>query len=211
MNRKLVALVIFAFALSGCALAGDIGVNFSSPGQQNSPSVWNLGYEFMANSNSTVTGLGVFDYNQDGFSQPQQVGLWSTSGVLLASAYVSNSDPLNGFWRFAPIAGVTLQAGQTYIVGSQGGEGYTWYTNGFTVAPEITYLHDEWVYLGNTSNNPLVMPNTTDGITAAQGGGFFGGNIEFGTTSVPEPASMFLLGSGLLGLGNLARRRMNKR
>ena len=98
----------------------------------------------------------VFDYNQDGFAQPQQVGLWDVgTSTLLASTYVDNNDPLNGFWRFHGISGVTLVAGREYVVGSQGGEGYTYYTSGMTVAPEITFIEDAWIYLGNSSNDPL--------------------------------------------------------
>jgi PEP-CTERM motif-containing protein len=127
--------------------------------------------------------------------------------VLLASTYVSNADPLTGFWRFHGITPITLTAGNTYVVGSQGGEGYTWFTIGMTVDPGITFLQDAWIYLGNGSNNPLVFPNTTDGFGQGVGGGFFGGNIMIG--SVPEPSTLMLAGPALLALAGLARRKMN--
>lgn len=202
MAKWCIALLL----LTGVAFAGDIGVNFTAPGVQNGSSVWNLGYYFTANTNATVAGLGVFDYNQDGFAQPQQVGLWDVgTSALLASTYVDNNDPLNGFWRFHGISGVTLVAGREYVVGSQGGEGYTYYTSGMTVAPEITFIEDAWIYLGNSSNDPLFEPNTTDGIGLGAGGGFFGGNVEF----TPEPGTLALAGPALLGLFGLARRRFH--
>lgn len=201
-------VVLALLVLSSVAFAGTLGVDFSSPGAQNSSSVWSLGYQFVANSASTVTALGTFDYNQDGFAQDQQVGLWNASGTLLASTYVSNADPLQGFWRFHAISGVTLTPGATYFVASQGGEGYTFETSGFTVAPEITYVEDAWHYIGTTQNNPLFFPDTTDGITQAQGGAFFGGNIEFGTAT-PEPGTLVLLGSAVVGLAGMARRKLN--
>ncbi len=212
MRLTFVTLVVIALALSGYTFADDIGVNFSSPGPQSSPSVWNFGYQFRANSNSTVTALGVFDYNQDGFSQPQQVGLWTISGTLLASVYVDNSDlPVDNFWRFASISGVTLTAGQNYVVGSQGGEGYTYGTHGFVVAPEITFVQDAWVYIA-FSNNPLVFPTSTSGLGQGVGGGYFGGNIEFGTaTATPEPGTLLLVGSGLLGIGRMYAKQKPKK
>jgi len=203
MAKWLVALLL----LPGMAMAGTIGVDFASPGSTNNASVWNLGYSFTANQNVSVIGLGVFDYNLDGFAQDQQVGLWTSGGVLLASTYVSNTDPLTGFWRFHSIAPVGLVAGQTYVVGSQGGEGYTWFTNGMTVAPQITFLQDAWIYLGNSSNNPLYFPDTTDGYGQGVGGGFFGGNVMLGT--IPEPCTLALAGPALLALAGLARRKFN--
>ena len=46
---------------------------------------WNLGWSFTANSNVDVVGLG----NWDGeiFSRDQQIGLWNSTGNLLASDY----------------------------------------------------------------------------------------------------------------------------
>ncbi len=199
---------IVLLLLTGVAFAGDIGVNFTAPGTQNSASEWNLGYYFTANINTNVIALGAFDYGQDGFAQAQQVGLWDvSSSTLIASVYVDNTDPLNGYWRFHSITPVGLLAGHEYVVGSQGGEGYTWFTSGMTVAPEITFLEDAWIYLGDTSNNPLYEPNTSDGFTQAVGGGFFGGNLVLGST--PEPGTLALTGSALLGLLGVARRRFH--
>jgi hypothetical protein len=184
------------------AFAGNFGVDFTSVGTQNSGSSWSLGYQFVANTNATVTGLGTFDFAQDGFAQDQQVGLWDSSGNLLASVYVSNSDPLQGFWRFHNIVGVTLVAGDTYYVAAQGGEGYTYETGGFTVAPEITFVQDAWHYNGDGSNNPLAFPDQSDHLQ-----GFFGGNIELNST--PEPGTLVLLGSGLLAAVGVIRRKIN--
>jgi hypothetical protein len=185
--------------------AGNLGVDFTSPGNQNSVSDWGLGYQFTANANATVVGLGVFDYNQDGLAGPQQVGLWDASQDILASVFVDNTDPLQGFWRFAAISPITLVAGDTYYVASQGGEGYTWNTGGFTVNPDITYVQDAWVYIGDTSNSPLAFPLESDGVTAAQGGAYLGGNVEFGS-AIPEPGTCLLIAPILFGLGVLRRK-----
>jgi hypothetical protein len=192
--------------LSSVSFAGTFGVDFTGWNAGNSVSFWSLGYQFTANTGVTVTGLGAFDFGQDGFAQPQQVGLWDSSGTLLASTFVSNSDPLQGLWRFHPISGVTLTSGANYYVASQGGEGYVFFTN-LMVAPQITFIQDAWHYNGDTSNNPLAFPDQTDGFGVSSGGGFFGGNIEFGAT--PEPGTLVLFGSAVVGLAGIARRKFD--
>jgi hypothetical protein len=109
--------------------AGSLGVDFSSPGSQSNPSIWTLGYQFVANDAVSVTGLGVFDYLQDGLSGGQQVGLWDASQHLVASTTVTNADALQGFWRFGAIDPLALTPGDRYFVGSRGREGYTFSTN----------------------------------------------------------------------------------
>ena len=187
----------------------NLGVDFTSPGEQADSSVWSLGYSFMVNSPTTVIKLGAYDYGQNGFAQAQQVGLWDSNHTLLASTFVDNSDTLQGFWRFHSIIPLVLTVGDTYYVASQGGEGYTFQDNGLTVAPQITFLLDAWHYNNNSNNNPLAFPDSTDNLDASVGGGFFGGNVELG--SVPEPSTMLLLGSGLIGLVGYGRKKFLKK
>jgi hypothetical protein len=207
MRFKVALLILVqAAALS----AGNLGVDFTGFSSSDS-SVRSLGYQFEAVSAAAVTRLGVFDYGQDGLPGAQQVGLWHANGALLASGFVDNNDPLQGFWRFHGISAVTLTPGARYFVASQGGEGYAGATTSFTVNPNIIFVRDAWGYVGDSSNTPLKFPDITSGVGAAYGGAFFGGNIEFEGVPTPEPATFGLIGSVLAGLGLAMRRRRTAR
>jgi hypothetical protein len=201
---KLLMSTAILSMLSSAALAGPI-VDFTNASGGFGLSNWSLGYKFHVDSNVTAVGLGTYDFNKDGLAGPQQVGLWDSTGTLLASTFVDNSSALDGVWRFKSIAPIVLNAGQSYYVASQGGEGYAYSPVDFTVDSSITYERNAWHYVGSTDASPLAFPDTADGMI-----GYFGGNVMLGTptTSVPEPFSLALLGVGALAFG--ASRRAAK-
>lgn len=202
------AVLVFALCgFSGTASAGQLGVDFqlSNP-VEFGQSIWNLGYQFTVVSNITVVGLANVDFGSlSNFAQDQQVGLWDSDGNLLASAYVGvdQGSTQMGLWGVTAISGVLLKAGQTYIVGGQGGEEYSGQTP-VAVSPAITWVTDLFTGVG-TANNPLQEPTSTEGYTSPDQAGWFGGNIVIGTA--PEPATLLLLVPALGALMVRRRRR----
>jgi hypothetical protein len=78
-----------------------------------------IGFTFTANSSLIVSALGFWEQNTGAnLTQTHQVGLWTSTGTLLASATVAVNGAVTGNWRYATISPVTLTAGQSYTVGS---------------------------------------------------------------------------------------------
>jgi len=190
------------FALASVVQAGTLGVSVSGGTAAVNTGTWTLGYSFLVNTSINAVSLGVFDQGGDGLLVSHDVGLWDSSGTLLASATVAAGtlDPLNGGFRFAAISPVSLAAGSIYYVGSVNGiDGDPWLQDSVvTSAPEITYLARQYA----ASGGGLVFPDLSgSGVT-----GYFGGNFEFGAGGVPEPSTSALAGAALAALSLLRRR-----
>ncbi|MBE9528727.1 MAG: PEP-CTERM sorting domain-containing protein [Proteobacteria bacterium] len=109
------------------------------------------------------------------------------------------SGTLDGNFRFAAITGVDLLAGSLYYVGAhyQGPGDDVWVEDpaSFSTIAEISY--DSRRYDTGWQWNTLAGSGAT---------GYFGASFQAAATSVPEPSTLLLLGSGLVGLGFVRRR-----
>ena len=158
---------------------------------------WTLGFEFTPTVNINVTALG--SYFQAGVTSGHDVGLWDTSGNLLASTTVVGSGAGSDGFQYAAISPMTLLAGTSYVVGGETlSDNYALdYTHSFIVGPGITYDGHVETYGASLAYPGLGIITYFDD---------FGGNFQY--TPTPEPGSMMLLGSGLFGLAGIVRRKM---
>ena len=206
LNKHIACIAVVGgmVALSARADAPDLAITIPGSFTDYGASTWNLGWSFTVNSATTVYGLGNIDINLDAFAgTPQKVGLWDSTGTLLASVSVDNTGDLVGDWRFESITPVNLTVGQTYVVGGQGGADYTGIVSA-TVDPRITYITD--LYTITSLSDPLTEPLVTEGYTSPSSAGWFGANMELSpTTPTPEPGTLALAGLGVAGF--LAARR----
>jgi hypothetical protein len=195
--------LVLVVGFGSATLKADIpGVSIPGTPTDLGPSFFNLGFEFLANTNVTVTALGNMDFGSpSNLSQPQQVGLWNSSGLLLASAYVNSSSTQIDNFAFTPITPVTLFSGNDYIVGGQGGADYSG-EEPIAVAPQITYVKDLYTYLGAATDSPafgpltFAEPLTSEGLTTASYAGWFGGDVLL----APEPSYYLVMGAALIAL-----------
>ena len=166
-----------------------------------------VGYSFTANQAVTVTSLGVYNDNFQGGSlqSSHDVGIFTTSGVLLTSVTVTPLSTLQDGFRYSSIASLNLVAGNTYLIAaeyqndSDGDDSYYTGTSALQTASEITFGQ-----AGFTNSDTLAAPGNF-----TNSNGRFGPNFQFEltTAAVPEPATwaMFIGGFGLIG--SAARRR----
>lgn len=170
-------------------------------------SAWTLGWKFSVTAPTSVEALGVYDSGQDGLAGAAQVGLWLASGgaPLAQTTVAAGTDAaLDGYFRFAPVTSTALTPGIEYIVGAHldGDLATSLFGGNGVVDPRVTLIDVRYSSFGSG----FEFPDQTD--PGTDGAAFLGGNFQL--TPVPLPAAAWLFGSGLVGLGSLARARLRK-
>ena len=199
---KLAALAL-VFSAMGASEAKADTIAFTAPGSLTyDTGAVNLGLVFTANTTFSVDALGIYDY--PGLAGPEQVGLYNSSGNLLASATVTLTDPLISGYFFQSVTPVTLSAGSTYTVDVFVGNNPFGYGPAPTANGAVTYKGATYLY-----SSSLAFPTFTPSVPA-----FYGANFEIATGDdppVPEPRNVGALVSLAMLAGCFCFRKAQSR
>ncbi|MBN9418161.1 MAG: DUF4082 domain-containing protein [Candidatus Eremiobacteraeota bacterium] len=164
------------------------------------------GWEFTTNSDISVTALSIYDAGLDGLAEAHNVGIFNSSGTLLASVIIPSGTTagLVNEFRSVAISPLTLLAGQTFRIAATYNIVGDPYLNGsgssFLADPAITYV-TSYTETSSTLTYPTVNP----------GNARIGPNFEFNLLAVgaPEINGLCLAGmmSSMVLLGLVERRR----
>lgn len=197
--RSLLLGAAMAGIVSGatCAMAGTPAFTTSGTvydaGAPNDPV--NLGNVFTSTANISVDALGFYDGT--GISAPETVGIFNSSGTLLASVSVPNSGTTVSGYFFASITPVALTKGNQYTVNALTGNN-DWnygFVNPNTTA-DITYDNHTYDY-----TSEFTFPTYTANHAGGDSGVYYGPNFEYTTSgAIPEPSTWLMMLFGFVGL-----------
>jgi hypothetical protein len=166
-----------------------------------------VGWTFRPGTDIEVTALGAFGYLVPSRGN-LEIGLWDSSGTLLASHAVGAGSTAVGQSLYESIAPLRLAASQTYFLGAYSSAGpltavvVTPSTppNGYaTMSPEI-----QLGLVAYSSGSGFSFPATTDGLP---GYAIIAPNFEY--QPIPEASASMLLSGGVAALLMVRRGVLN--
>jgi hypothetical protein len=197
-------------------------VRLTSVGNTLTMQVWNL--EGMLGQSHTMTAIGLY-HSGSFFDWQRQVSSWNVRHYLTNTSY----NTITNYWSerrasdIETLAGINLELSEG-TSGNRGIAGCTvlpggtkWQTcNSFDDAPfvqfQFTFRDNQHFSLSNVELRWHSQQTGADqeGSLKCDTGGAGDYPDCIPPTVVPEPATMVLLGSGMAGVGALARRRRRK-
>jgi len=207
LRKIAISLAMFAVVAFGSAVAARADtaylINTPNAGLSGSPGPYaTVNLHFVSSSQIDVTvtmaaGFTMFGMNDAfGFNGPAGlsiINIASESGSGAASGFsVGSGGNIDGFGNFV----------YSLSDGNPGNSNHTSLT--FSVTCAACFANENGIYVANGNGAHFVVHVAPDGDNPT------GFASDSGYSSVPEPASMLLLGTGLLGVAGAVRRRFRK-
>ena len=175
---------------TACGTCGAVGETF--------------GWSFTVLNAITIDGLGVWDAGSNGIGQATRAGVWTSVGMLLASAAVSNASTVvasasnQGSWLIETIAAITLLPGN-YLLGA------VFYTSESLAQRDSAFTNIADITVGGGVRNGAANTGFTAPLASFEKD-IFGPTMRVADNLAPEPAGLALVGFGLFGLAAFRRR-----